>query len=96
MSVEDQIAVVQAAGYLSDEDKGKLTRFLRMVARDAVELSGDELAVARVTAGLSKGQAARLLGMDKRFIEELESGQAKVDAILGKRLNAVYGLGVSE
>jgi ribosome-binding protein aMBF1 (putative translation factor) len=47
----------------------------------------------RVLAGLSLGQAAKLLGMERRVLADIEDGRAPLPAELAARMAAVYGVG---
>lgn len=46
---------------------------------------------ARVNAGLSQEQAARLLGISKSTLQSYESGQTVPDILLSRKIEIVYG-----
>ena len=53
------------------------------------------LRTARETAGLSQGQAAKILGVHRPSVTEMESGRRKVSAEELTELARIYGVKVS-
>jgi transcriptional regulator with XRE-family HTH domain len=53
------------------------------------------LRAAREQAGLSQGQVARLMGMQRPSITEIESGRRRVSADEVRRLAQIYNVSVS-
>lgn len=95
--LNEAIEIIQASR-LADRDKGTLTRMLRLMQRRAVELSGEELAEVRLNAGLSRGQASKLLRISREDLLMIETcpGDVKLDPLLGRRMDAIYGIDVKD
>jgi transcriptional regulator with XRE-family HTH domain len=55
----------------------------------------ERLKAAREQAGLSQGQAARLLGLHRPAISEIEAGRRRVSAEELARLAGVYDVSIS-
>lgn len=56
---------------------------------------GERLRQARESAGLSQGQAAKLLGLHRPSISEMEAGRRKVSADELLQLARIYGADIS-
>jgi DNA-binding transcriptional regulator YiaG len=90
--LEKAIDVIQKSG-LSDADKGKLARTLRLLDRRAADMHPAELREARELAGLSLGQAAKLIGIPRPTLEHWEQCGTPADSFWNDAINRVYGLG---
>jgi DNA-binding XRE family transcriptional regulator len=77
---------------LSPEDAGRISRLLKLSAMDASVLIGEELREAREAAGLSAGQAAKLLDIHRDTLLLMESDAAFVMPVTAAKMNKVYGL----
>lgn len=81
---------------LAPVDRQTVRELLERIRHTAFELTGPELAQSRIDAGLSLGQAAKLLGVRRDELERLEQQIAppKVTLVswLEKRLNHLYHL----
>jgi transcriptional regulator with XRE-family HTH domain len=54
----------------------------------------ERLRVARETAGLTQGQAAKLLGLHRPSVSEIEAGRRKVSSNELKQFADIYGVGM--
>jgi transcriptional regulator with XRE-family HTH domain len=59
------------------------------------KLIASRLRLAREMAGLTQGQAAKLLGIHRPTLSEMEAGRRKVAAEEVSNLAKMYGVGVS-
>lgn len=99
MSIDDQIAAVRSSK-LSDEDKARIERLLIMLTKRPHEMTGGERQAARIAAGLSLGQAAKLLGVtttelaaaERDVIERIDFSPQR-QLTLWRAMERVYGLG---
>lgn len=64
-----------------------------MVHNETIDLAG-RLRLARERAGLSQGQAARILGFHRPTISEIEAGRRKVSAVELKDLAKLYSVSI--
>lgn len=83
---------------LAERDRETLLRFLHLVERRASELSPEELREVRENAGLSRGQAAKLLGVrwEELLDWESELGRLPSGSGIEMRINQVYCIGPEE
>ncbi|MCH8854176.1 MAG: helix-turn-helix transcriptional regulator [Planctomycetes bacterium] len=56
---------------------------------------GARLRMARESAGLSQGQAAKLMGMHRPTVSEIEAGRRRLAADELARFATTYGIGVA-
>lgn len=94
MSVQDTIDVIQQSA-LSDEDKAKLSRLMRLIAKSSSTMDAAELREAREAAGLSLSQAAKLIGVHPGTLEWWEQSK-ELDGLSphwATKVDEVYGLG---
>lgn len=56
---------------------------------------GDRYRTARESAGLTQGQAAKLLGLHRPSISEMEAGRRKVSADELLQLARIYGVDIA-
>lgn len=81
---------------LSQRDRDTISRLIYLVSRPASALSPEELGEARENAGLSIGQAARLLGIPQQRIYAMEHNEESKKEMLTEsfedKINDAYGL----
>lgn len=73
------------------DDCKRIAEDLQVVRRPAAECSPADLARKRELAGLSVGQAVRLLDTTRGRLEGTEAGTIRLTAELGRRMDRVYG-----
>lgn len=82
---------------MKDDDLQRIKAMLRLTCRHATSMTGAELRQARENAGLSLGQAARFLEINRVNLERLERdaepGVVSIAPDTGAQLDALYGLG---
>ena len=78
---------------VSPTDRRTINQFLSLIGRSAATMTGEELHLARIHAGLSVAQATQILRLHSRTtLESIESGQRQLDHDLVRRMNEAYGL----
>jgi DNA-binding XRE family transcriptional regulator len=89
--------VVKASG-LSEADKGKIERLLRLVSKTSAQMSSFELRVAREASGLSRKQAAKLAHIKLTELVDLETGgwEPSFPGLLSRDFDRIYCLGDGE
>lgn len=90
------------ASKLSQADKEKICDLMILLETPAERMTRAQLREAREAAGLSIGQAARLLQISSSVLIAIEGGMAAGDGVAGwssglcDRMNDVYRLGPEE
>lgn len=88
------------ASRLSDADKEKICSLLTLIEIPAERMTREQLRQAREAAGLSIGQAARLLQVTRGILADIEAGVAggvrNWPPDIRDRMNRVYRLGPEE
>ena len=91
-SHSETMAMVEAST-LPDIDKAHLASLLRVMQLSAGVMEPGEWRQAREYAGLSLGQAAKLLGTPRADLERIEAGTLRPSAAVMEQMDVIYGLG---
>lgn len=83
---------ILTASSLSEPDKDKIRRLMAILAKSSKDMTGDELLRAREAAGLSVGQAAKLIDIGPLYLMFLENNVAVVPMGQVAKFDEVYGL----
>ena len=83
---------------MSARDKESLIRMLQLHKCHAAYLSGPELKEVRENAGLSRGQAAELLGITRDDLDIIEKNPSymRLFLCLPLHMDQIYGIGRPE
>jgi hypothetical protein len=94
MSMQDTLDAIEHCN-LTHEDKAKVTRLIRLIAKPASRMESFELQLAREAAGLTVRQAAKLLKLKVTALLDIEAGgwEAGTESELTAAMDELYGIG---
>lgn len=94
MSYQETITAIERSK-LDAGDKARVVALLQLLTKSSADMTAFELNAARIAAGLSPGQAVRLLELKREELLDMEAGGwdgSDKDDPLVKAFDRVYGL----